>query len=468
MSGRHLGTHGFARRYYNFASTAFFTLLDRYSKRTIGSETPIEDVALCFEQYCTKFCLDFVNEPFVDKTNHPLMQKFLSLAGPRTLRYLGYIQQRTDPELLSAHFFEYMKALHEKQIPSALYQKDFDVFSMYIDFFSKKQAKPDLRHLFEERLKAGQGVSAFQKHVNALLAPYSRLLAQIFHETHKPNVIFASNMPEQMIGSRLSELTCAFDDNHPIAHCDNFANDFTEYDSSQYELSPYANSIVMLAMGAPSLLVDVYLQMRADWVLSDDMMKLYGHQKMHSGEPFTLTGNTFFGMLVIASAIEFDDLAYAIFKGDDSAIRGVNVRFNNDALMWCRNRGLELKVEYPPHMEFTGMLITKFGYYPDVIRKSVKFISTVFRDHTHYKQAVTSLDADLACITSQEHMIYGAKALSEFYLFQNKTHYISPLSIDCLAGFLHNQAKLTYAQLYSFDRPVYTNFHDDFPSQEIN
>lgn len=465
VSGKHLGTHGFARRYYNLASTAFFTLLDRYSKRTIGSKVPIEDLAKCFESFATKFCNE-LETPSYDRTGvtHPIMDEFIALSGPRTLKLLGYIQSNSNPDTLNSHYFEYLKALQEKSIPSTEYQKDFDVFSQYIDFFSKRQAKPDIRHMFEERLKAGQGVSAFQKHVNALLAPYSRYLAQIFHEILKPNVLFASNMPETQIGARLAELLTTYEENHPNHKIDNFANDFTEFDSSQYELSPYANAVVMIAMGAPLKLVDLYLTMRNDWVLADDMMKLYGHSKMHSGEPFTLTGNTFFGMLVVAHAVEFDDLIYAAFKGDDSAICGTNVRFNNDTLQWCRDRGLQLKIEYPPHMEFTGMLVTRYGYFPDVVRKAVKFLSTVFRDHAHYKLAVTSLDADLACINSAEHLHYGCAALSEFYAFQNKTHGISADHIDQLAGFLHHQVGVKYNDLHSFDRPVLTFSHGDFPN----
>lgn len=461
MRGKHLGTHSFARRYYNFASTAFFTLLDRYSKITIGSPDAVADVASCFENFCLKFCRDLECEPYKASVSHPMLDSFLAQAGPRTLKLLGFIQSQADPDALNFHYFEYMKALQEKNLPSDNYQNEFGVFSMYIDFFSKKQAKPDVRHLFEERLKAGQGVSAFQKHVNALLAPYSRFLAECLHKVLLPNVFFASNRPDSLIGTYIAEAWSEYEEQNPNVILSNFACDFTEYDSSQYELSPYANSIFMFAMGAPVLLIDMYLTMRRDWILSDDMMKLYGHHKMHSGEPFTLVGNTLFGMLVIAESIVFDSLCYAVFKGDDSAVSAANVRFDNGAMQWCASRGLILKDEYPPHMEFAGMLITKHGFFPDVVRKCVKFLSTVFRDLTHYKSAVTNLDADLQCITSAQHIQDGCAMLSEFYRFQNKTNSINPAHVSMLLSFLYRQTLVRYDSLPDFDRDVLTYFTAD-------
>lgn len=461
MKGKYLGTHTFARRYYNFASTSLFTLLDRYSKRTLGSRDPVADTVRCFESFCNKFCIQFECAPLQPREPHPLIDNFIASAGPSTLKLLGFIQQRVTTDHLNKHFFDYMKALQEKNLPSTSIQHDFDVFSMYIDFFCKKQAKPDVRHMFEERVKAGQGVSAFQKHINALLAPYSRFLAECMHDFLLEKVRFASNKSDSVVGAELAELWSTYlDQGYAQENVDKFACDFTEYDSSQYELSPYANAIFMYAMGAPLLLIDLYLTMRRDWVLSDDMMKLYGHHKMHSGEPFTLVGNTLFGMLIIAEAVEFDHLVYAAFKGDDSAIAGRNIRFHPHAQAWCRKRGLQLKDEYPPHMEFTGMLVTPYGYFPDVVRKTVKFLSTVFRDVQHYRQAVMNLDADLQCLTSCEHMLYGAKALSEFYSFQSKTNSISSEHILLLLSFLHQQTKVQYEDLPDFDRAVLSYFSE--------
>jgi hypothetical protein len=215
-------------------------------------------------------------------------------------------------------------------------------------------------------------------------------------------------------------------------------------------------------MGAPPLLVDMYLTMREDWILTDEIFKLHGHHKMHSGEPFTLVGNTLFGMFVIARSVLFDDLAYAAFKGDDSAICGVNVRFDAEALGWCSSRGLQLKVEYPPFMEFTGLLVTKYGFFPDVVRRTAKFLSNVFHDNSHYKEAVMNLDAELGCLTSVEHLLYGAQALSEFYRFQDKTNPISADSILLLVSFLSQQKNVHYDDLVDVDKSVFTAFslHD--------
>jgi hypothetical protein len=467
VRGKNLGSHSFARLYFNFASTAFFTFLDRYSKKTLGSTTPFIDTAQCFDAFSLKFCRDFTCRNLSYSSGHSSIEdEIVPYLSARSLSLLAFVQSSTDVEVLNFHYFEYMKALQEKNLPRDLIDVEFDEFSTIIDFFSKKQAKPDVRDFFERRLKAGQGVSAFKKIINALLAPYSRRLAELLHVILHPNVVFASNISDAQIGARLAELIAESKERGLLP--DNFACDFAEYDSSQYSLSPNLNSLMMAAMGAPPKLIDLYRNMRSSWVLCDDMMKLYGHEKMHSGEPFTLVGNTFFGMCVIAFALDFDELVYAAFKGDDSALNATNVRFNNSAMCWCRDRGLQLKDEYPPHMEFAGMFITPFGFYPDVIRKCVKFMSTVFRDLRHYKQAVLNLDADLSCITSSEHAQFGAIACSEYYSFINRTYSsVSAEHVHMLLSWLHRQKSVDYDDLPDFNRDVLTFLHSQ-PDVFIN
>lgn len=457
IRGKSLGTHSFARRYYNFASTMLSTLLDRYSKVTVGSNTPVYDLALCFNDFAEKFCNDYrsLAKFYVKPCEHYLIDEFLVYANEFTLGLLSFVQTNSDPDALNFHYSEYMRALQEKNLQREDYDKEVDEFSVIIDFFSKKQAKPDIRHFFEERLKAGQGVSAFQKHINALLAPYSRHAADLFHKMLKPNVLFASNEPDAQIGAKLAELMHDFQSKHPNAPTENFANDFTEYDSSQFMLSPYANSVLMMHMGAPTSLIDLYIAMRSAWNLSDRMVKLYGHEKMHSGEPFTLAGNTFFGMLILAHALCWDQLSFAIFKGDDSALCGVNIRFEPKVIGFCRTRGLVLKAEYPPHMEFAGLFITEYGFFPDLVRKIVKFLSTVYRDLSHYNNAILNLKADLACITCYEHVVAGCIATSAYYNFCAKVNTIKPDDVLLLLSFLHEQTKVVYADLPDVNSDVF-------------
>jgi hypothetical protein len=201
--------------------------------------------------------------------------------------------------------------------------------------------------------------------------------------------------------------------------------------------------------------------MRRYWITSDDTVKLRGHQKMHSGEPFTLVGNTFFGMLIIAHCIEFDQLCYADFKGDDSAIEGSNVRFNNLALGFTTERGLSLKAEYPCEMEFTGMFVTEFGYFPDVVRKTVKFLSTVFTDLSHYKKSILNLSADLVCIHSHEHLLAGASACARYYNEAAKTNKITTEDVILLTSFLHHQTTVSYDELPDVASDVLTYFTED-------
>lgn len=449
--GKHLGCPTFTRRYYNFSSMALFTLLDRYSKITIGSREPINDLVKCFDAMAQKFCIT-VPQSYADELkvpDHYLTREFFTQCSPRSRALLGFVQKLAEPEKLSAHYFEYMKALQSKNLDSAQYQQEFDEFSQYINFFSKRQTKADIRDFFEERMKAGQGVSAFQKHVNALFSPYARMLAEVMQQILLPNVILASGLPDSELYARAGH--CYQDSTDAGYRLRNFACDFTEYDSSQYALSPYANSLFMLLFGAEPLLVDLYINMRRTWVLSDDMMKLYGKHKMHSGEPFTLIGNTLFGILVIAHCIRFDHLGYAMFKGDDSGIAATNVSFDPEAIQWCVSRGLQLKDEFPPVMEFAGSIVIPLGGFPDVIRKTAKFLSTIFTDKKHYDQFVVNIDADLQCVTSYEHFLMGCEYTAAYYNYCNRTNRLRADDISILYAFLYHHKQQPFSKLHDFD-----------------
>jgi len=465
IRGKHLGTPALTRRYYNFTSMAFFTLLDRYSKITKGSHDPFEDLVSTLDAFVEKFVRDLDDVPHnYHVPNNTLAQRLWARVSPKSRKLLAYISRISEPSRLDAHYFEYMKALQSKNLPADQIQVEFDVFSQYIDFFSKRQTKASIRHYFERVQKAGQGVSAFQKHVNALFAPYARNMAEIFHDILKENVILASNLPDAELYARAAH--CMSDSEAAGHHCRNFAGDFTEYDSSQYSLSALINATFMAFMGAPELLIDLYVNMRHSWVLADDVFKLYGHEKMHSGEPFTLIGNTAFGMFVIAHCITFSHLSYAMFKGDDSGLHGTDLGFNNEALHWLLDRGLQLKDEFPPAMEFAGAFVTPDGGFPDVIRKVAKFLSTIFADDKHYRQFILNLDADLAMITSYRHFLVGCEYVATYYNSTRKTNPITSDDVQALVGFMYHHKRTPFDELVDFSAEA-LHFYTDLRNIDL-
>lgn len=459
ITGRQLARKTYARRYFNFVSTMLYTMLDRYSKSTIGSNNPYGDTVKCLNDFAEKFCRDYSH--LADKyirVNHKIGDTIYTEASPKLLGLLAHVQMTSNPDLINYHYYEYMKSLQQKGLKRDQFDVEFDEWFRTIDFFSKKQAKPDVRHFFEQRVKAGQGVAAWQKHINALFAPYSRCTAQMLHNILLPNVFLASNRPDSEIGVDIAQKLDEFVKQYDIK-MDLLANDFAEFDSTQYMMSPILNSVFMLHLGAPPLLVDVYLNMRQHWTLSNDIAKIHGHEKMHSGEPFTLVGNTLFCMVIIAHCIDFDELCFGVFKGDDSGLGGINLRFNNNVLQFAKKRGLIMKADYPPFLEFAGSLITPYGYYPDVIRKTVKFLSTIYRDNKHYDDSIRNLVADLQCIQSVEHMICGSNALADYYNWLDKTTKITPSFVHQCLSFLYYQTTVKYDTLLSVNSEMLTYLH---------
>jgi len=454
VTGRTLGMHSLTRRYFNHQGISAKTLFGRYSKVTVGSNQPKEDAIELLDAFSSKFCRDFTNhasrlQPITD----PVIDAVLSRSSPRTRGMVSYMQHSCSDDDYTYHLAEYAKALQQKHIPREQQDHLLDRFSFIVKYFSKRQCKPDIRHSFDIRDKDGQGVSAWSKELNFLFSSYARQASQRLQSILLPNVFYNSNKADAEIGHDVSQyINEAIDQGLTL---ENFANDFTEYDSSMWEVSPIINSVFLSAFGCNDRLLNIYRQMRTKWVISDDCMKLYGNQKMHSGEPLTLFGNTLFNMMATALIVEFNILVVAVFKGDDSLVIGTNIKPNPKSLNWCSSRGLQLKIENPPFAEFAGFIVTPYGYFPDVIRKATKFLSNIYYNPAHFREAIINLDADLACITSHAALNHGCHALAEYYNWTNKTSAINPIQVYQLCSFLHAGARRPYEHLYKFDKECY-------------
>jgi hypothetical protein len=449
------GSHTLCRRQVNIAQTALSCIMRRYAKVTKGSRTILLDTVECFDAFTRKFCRDFTDfAPLFQipptAVDDVFYNHFILAVSPRTLGFLYQLSVVCPPEDYTFHLKEYAKSLQSKHLPSEMYDREIDRFSSYISFFSKKQAKPDIRIGYLERDKAPQGISAFSKELNYLLSAYSRTLSAGFQSLLLPQVKYNSNESDACIGDEIGQILT--DMRSRDRKIDAFICDFAEYDSTQYELSAQLNSIFMLSIGASLPLVNYYRIMRFKWRLGDDTVTLYGKQKMHSGEPFTLFGNTLFGMMVLARLVDFDELACAIFKGDDSSILGDNITIASNCTDWANDRGLVLKIEQPPAAEFAGIVVTPVGYIPDALRRTAKVLSNVYHDKAHYNEAIINLRADLDCIRSQENLVAGVEYLRAYYNYTGLTNEVTSDQIMRLLGFLNAQANVCYHELQDFNK----------------
>lgn len=460
IKGKYLGLYRYAMRY---APCCFATLkcaCERYSKVTKNGKDQAYDTAQLLKGI-NQFTNDYsvYADNFVYDKSFEFMNDVTFYLSSKEIGFLAAIQQRlsvlTNNDLRTYHAAEYAKKLQEKGVKRDTSEIDFEVetYRRFIDFHMKKQNKAKVAH-FAETLsdKPGQGIAAWKKYQNFMFASYTRMFTQIFQELLKENVIFATNESDAILGLRASSFISEAENKNIKMY--NMMADFTEFDSSVTNCGPGLNAILMATMQMPVFLCQEYMQQRHSWILDAKEIRMTGQDKMHSGEPWTLTGNTIYNMGVMGSVYDFINIVYAIFKGDDSLVCCEDVNIYERSKLWLDEHGMNIKLEMPPYGEFAGFCYTKYGSFPDVLRKVVKFTSTVYRDAGHHNESVINLKADLNAVTSNAAFNHGCECLAAYYNHNKVVNPVSPSEIRLLAGFLKSESSKTFADLIDFDKPI--------------
>nr|BAO47886.1 non-structural polyprotein [Paslahepevirus balayani] len=207
--------------------------------------------------------------------------------------------------------------------------------------------------------KVGQGISAWSKTLVALFGPWFRAIEKAI----------VANLPEWCFYG-----DCYVQEKFEAAvagakACRVFENDFSEFDSTQNNYSLGLECLLMREAGAPEWLWRLYHLLRSAWVLQAPQESLRGRWKKHSGEPGTLLWNTVWNMAVILHCYQFDGLAVAAFKGDDSVVCCRFYQQRPQAAALITGCGLKLKVNFGDVGSYAGLLVAcGLGVTPDVVR----------------------------------------------------------------------------------------------------
>lgn len=310
-----------------------------------------------------------------------------------------------------------------------------------VAFHLKRQPKMILDKGFDSVYKAGQGISAWSKLLNILFSIVTRHFAKNFRYCLKDNV-------QLSYGKSDAKIALFF---QPYAQHINSVNykklcaDFSEFDSSQ-ERRGIMSSLIMLSMcGYNQKILQFYLDKRTSWTLfsrsehCEMPIKLFldGHDMQHSGQPFTLDGNTLFNMSSIGMCYKFDDLAVAAFKGDDSFITAHNITPTIDGeqtnLDIC---GFKIKAHFVRVPEYIANIILPDGtFFPDTIRRVSRVISKVYTANSDWEEQRQSLTDSVDVIFDEERLAFGCSVASHYYS-QFNIH-ITPDEIRYLLNFLH-------------------------------
>ncbi|QTE76066.1 nonstructural protein [Bat hepatitis E virus] len=259
-----------------------------------------------------------------------------------------YIPDLTDVAPTDVEWLELVEAMVSKgQTGELVLELTNDDASCYrITFFQKDCNKFTLDDPLMHG-KVGQGISAWPKTLCALFGPWFRAIEKRVVAGLRPGWFYGDLYTEADIHAA----SIAVPEGTQV-----FENDFSEFDSTQNNVSLEYECQLLRETRMPEWMVNLYWLQRAWWTLVAPNAGLRGCWKKHSGEPGTLLFNTLWNMTVVNACFSFEGDVMHVYKGDDSVVLCRQFRQKDDAAHLISSCGLKLKQKFGPCGQFSHYL----------------------------------------------------------------------------------------------------------------
>ncbi|UBK24595.1 non-structural polyprotein [Microbat bastrovirus] len=248
--------------------------------------------------------------------------------------------------------------------------------------FLKAQQKPMMGKNPHTADKAGQGISAWDKTLNLIMSPWTRLLEQILVNKSKGRVHILSQMSDLQVMAIL--------ENHSKDGERFVDNDWTKFDSNQNNLTRQILKLALEKIGCPSFLIEAFMEQLTSRRICCEQSSLVVNDKKDSGAPHTLVDNCLFNLAICLDLIE--DFEHLYIKGDDSLARGTNVRFDHKRMSdYITKCGYVFKPNMHTSGSFVSFLINQNGVALDLPRIAAKVTSRAYtniEDYHNYCDAI--------------------------------------------------------------------------------
>nr|QYF49505.1 MAG: non-structural polyprotein [Xinjiang sediment hepe-like virus 1] len=251
--------------------------------------------------------------------------------------------------------------------------------------FLKAQQKPMLAKDPLTADKAGQGISAWDKTLNIMMSAYTRTLELVLTKQSAGRIRVMTGMTDLEVMSVLEQ------DGKPD---DRFlANDWTQFDSNQNNLTRQILLKSLRKIGCPDKLLEAFERQLSKRRICFDALSLTVNDKKDSGAPHTLVDNCLFNLAICYDLMSGFDFLY--IKGDDSLARGANVSFDSLKMKaYGDNCGFKFKPQTATSGEFVSFIVNKYGVAFDLPRVTAKIQSrsyTSIEDYHNYQAAISAM-----------------------------------------------------------------------------
>jgi len=310
--------------------------------------------------------------------------------------------------------------------------------SKVIDFHCKNQPKEVRGVSFDIKDKVGQGISAWSKILNVIMATFCKGFESDFKNHLSDKVLLAIDASDRDISAEFAKRGHLYTDNrYRRLDCD-----ISEFDSSQNSKTVAMHCLILRHQGFNQKAINFMAEMRANYrcnalINSKEIQRIKFDVSwvMTSGALFTLSGNTIVNIAIIGASFDIKDMQFAAFKGDDShVVASVIGSIKHGNMLTSAYLGHRLKPEMQFFSEFIANFITPTGFFPDVLRRVSRVVSKVYTKPDDWDKIKLSIADSLMVITNDQQLNIGCQFASCYYKERNLD--ISPDEVYTLLSFL--------------------------------
>lgn len=321
----------------------------------------------------------------------------------------------------------------------------YEAYHDIVSFHLKRQPKDVRDANYDAEFKAGQGVAAWSKIMNVIFSGFTRTFTRLVGQYLLPNVQWAFGQSDAEIG----EFFTKYGEQQNSTAFKKFMADFVQFDTSQEEKCVIASMMILVCCGFSEDLLAFYKEKREEWTMMNHgegfglpiLILLSGEWNQHSGQTFTLSGNTMHNQGAIGMCYDFKDLVCASFKGDDLFAIARDINESKVGAQAIKDIcGYQIKAYFVRYPEYIANIIVPYrGFFPDVVRRTSRILSKIYTCQDDWNEIRKSTADALDVIKNDEFLYDGAEYATKFYS-QFNIH-ITPEDVIMLIKFMMQLTK---------------------------
>jgi len=238
----------------------------------------------------------------------------------------------------------------------------------------KSASKPVLESEKARELPVVQTIAAHSKALNALFCPIVRRMKEVMVNCLKDNVALYMDLSPLEFSKKLDlSFSVTEAGKYPTVEAD-----ISKYDKSQGLTALLFECEMMKYFGVDQRIIEIWKTCHQNTELRSmfTQMKMKIRYQRKSGDAMTFLGNTMFNMAVCAQSLNFENVRFSVFAGDDSVFWGHDVVRTNQVSFFESKYNLSVKILTYSSVYFCSKFLAPVDghwvFYPDPIKMICK------------------------------------------------------------------------------------------------